>query len=113
MNRKNVQEDGELQKSISDDYVTLTVPTRRSAAITALLTERDYHLRNCKINEWEHKDVPSVGDELTMMSVYLNEANVAFTKNSGSDAALDVIRKIGGMCMRAMENHKAIMREQD
>lgn len=79
-------------------------------AIEALLSERAYHKYNSEKKGWEHEDVPTVADELVLLHRYLLLAYAAFTDNAGSSAAMEIIRKLGGMCMRAMENHGASMR---
>lgn len=58
--------------------------------------------------------VLSVGEELTLLQCYISKAfnEYADTLNVPSEpATMDVVRKIAGICVRAMENHGAIERE--
>jgi hypothetical protein len=57
----------------------------------------------------------SVGEELCLLQCYVNKAMTAYadTLNAPSEpATMEVIRKIGAMCVRAMENHGPIEREK-
>jgi len=72
------------------------------AEVYALIDgERDYQDR-----EWPDDD-HQVGAYLTMLQTYMNAAHDAWTYNKGDDDALDVIRKIAGIAVRAMEVHGA------
>lgn len=58
-------------------------------------------------------NVMSVGDELTLLRAYLRDAENAFKEGFGDDheaLAMDVVRKIAGTCVRAMQNHGAVPR---
>ena len=48
-----------------------------------------------------------VGSYLTMMRAYMTKADTAWVANPGDTAALDVVRKIAGICVHCMEDHGA------
>jgi hypothetical protein len=52
----------------------------------------------------------TVAEELVLMKTYLERAFVAWTDNPGDEQALDVIRKVGGMAVRCMENNGVVRR---
>jgi hypothetical protein len=47
----------------------------------------------------------SIGDYFTMLRYYMRQADEAWTVNPGNGPALDVIRKIAGICVHCMEDH--------
>jgi hypothetical protein len=49
----------------------------------------------------------SVGDYLTLIRAYSALADAEYTGNPGDKSALQVIRKIAGICVQAMEVHGA------
>lgn len=49
----------------------------------------------------------TVGNYLTMLRHYINQADTQWVLYSGDQFALDVIRKIGAICVRCMEEHGA------
>lgn len=49
----------------------------------------------------------SVGDYVTMLQHYQNKMVEAWTLNAGDEQALDVMRKIAGIAVHAMEDHGA------
>jgi hypothetical protein len=55
----------------------------------------------------------TVGDYLTMLQHYLNDAQREWVMNAGSQQALDVVRKIAGIAVHCMEDHGAPARFQD
>ena len=79
----------------------------RAMAFDALHGEREYQ-------EQFNPNVLSVGEELCLIQCYVNKAMAEYanTLNAPSEPATrDVIRKIGAMCLRCMENHGSIKRE--
>lgn len=79
---------------------------KRVQAFDALIGERKYQ-------ENFNSRVLSVGEELCLIQCYINKAMEAYadTLNAPSEpATMDIIRKIGAMCLRAMEHHGAIKR---
>jgi hypothetical protein len=54
---------------------------------------------------------PSVGDELALLTVYLQKAMWGYSETAGDRVALDTIRKIAAVCVRCMENHNTPSRE--
>lgn len=78
--------------------------TRRKV-YRAIDSERDY--QEAKWGNHRHE----VGAYLTMLRIYMNRADEAWTSNKGDDAALEVVRKIGGIAVRCMEDHDAPMRK--
>jgi len=72
-----------------------------------LREERDYQDQDV------NPEVMSVGDELSLLRAYLRDAEDAFKTGFGDPheaPTMDVIRKIGGICIRAMQNHGAVPR---
>lgn len=53
----------------------------------------------------------TVGDYLTMLRHYLDEATFAWVKNPGNEPALHSVRKIAGIAVKCMEEHGAPNRE--
>jgi len=86
-------------------------PATRDEVYAAIDSERAYQ-NSLGADRREPREINhSVGDYLTMLRVYLNKADVAWTDNPGTDAAMNVIRKIAGIAVRAMEEHGAPQRE--
>lgn len=81
----------------------------RSAAFAAIDSERDY--QDALTPERTSGEDHTVGDYITMLQQYQNEAVQAWTKNAGDDAALEIVRKIAGIAVRCMEEHGAPLRE--
>jgi hypothetical protein len=52
----------------------------------------------------------TVGDYLTMLSYYLDQARADWTMNPGNEPALAQIRKIAAISVRCMEEHGVIER---
>ena len=56
----------------------------------------------------------AVGDELVLLRAYLRKAENCYTERFGDDherPAMDVMRKLAGICVRCMENHGAVPRK--
>lgn len=91
-----------------------TVVTNRTAAreevYDKLDEERDYQdaLPPSRTDGTPH----TVGNFLVMMETYMRRAFDAWTMNPGDQQALDNIRKIGGICVQAMEKHGAPRRRK-
>lgn len=75
----------------------------------ALVEERVY--QNSLSPERTDNHVRTVAEELVLMQTYLTRAFEAWTDNPGDTQALDVIRKIGGMAVRCMENNGVVRRK--
>lgn len=54
----------------------------------------------------------TVGDYVTMLQHYQTKLVAAWTENAGTDAALDVMRKIAGIAVHCMEDHGAPPRNE-
>jgi hypothetical protein len=54
-----------------------------------------------------------VADFVVMLEYYTSKAVEAWTMNAGDDAALDVIRKIAGICVHCMEHYGAPPRKAE
>lgn len=52
-----------------------------------------------------------VAGQLVTLNVYTQEANVAWTKKAGNDAALDALRKVAAIAIRALEEYGCPRRE--
>lgn len=81
----------------------------RQEVYEAIDTERDYQDR-LGANRTDGRQ-QTVGEYLTMMRHYMNKADEAWTNNPGDAAALEVIRKIGGIAVRCMEDWGAPKRK--
>jgi hypothetical protein len=89
-----------------DREIVCKIPYKQALAFDALIGERKYQ-------EQFNSRKLSVGEELCLIQCYVNKAMQAYadTLNAPSEPATrDVIRKIGAMCLRAMENHGAVKR---
>ena len=83
----------------------------RNEVYRAIDSERDYqNALGCdRVEKWE---VPhTTGEELSLIATYLRRAQDAYADRPGDAAALEVVRKIAGMCVRCMENHGAPSRQ--
>ena len=59
---------------------------------------------------WKNRNHPTVGEELLLIEEYMALARTAYTRNPGDAEALDVLRKVAAMCVRAMSNGGVVMR---
>lgn len=46
-----------------------------------------------------------VAGQLVTLGCYVHDANLAWTKNAGDEAALDVLRKVAAIAIRALETY--------
>src|SRR6185295_13046343 len=53
----------------------------------------------------------TVGEELILIDTYLRRAKDAWSDTPSDTAALAIIRKISGLCVRCMENHDTPARQ--
>lgn len=53
-----------------------------------------------------------VAGQLVTLGVYVNEANVAWTKSAGDEKALDALRKVAAIAIRALEQYGCPRRGQ-
>lgn len=77
----------------------------REAVFKLISEERDFQDKkhpNSGANE--------VGSHLALIETYSRKALDAWTDGKGDAGGLDVIRKIAGLCVRAMEQHGAMPR---
>lgn len=84
-------------------------PDKREKAYEALDEERQY--QNRLGSNRTDGSAKTVGDYIVMLSHYQNELIKAWTVNAGTVQALDVIRKIGGIAIHAMEDHGIVRRQ--
>lgn len=77
----------------------------RERVFQAIDGERNYQdmLDSTRTDGSDH----TVGDYVTMMQHYQNELVREWTLNAGNDAALEIMRKIGGIAVHCMEDHGA------
>lgn len=80
----------------------------RAEVYSALNSERDYQdkLGSDRTDGAQH----TVGDYIVMLQSYQHKLTEAWTNNAGTEEALKVIRKIGGIAVHCMEDHGAIPR---
>jgi len=86
-------------------------PTEREAAYAAIDSERAYQDQVWPTTTNEprpHRH--TVGEEIVLLQSYTGKAVEAWTVNEGDKAALDVIRKIAAIAVRAMELHGVVER---
>lgn len=81
----------------------------RKEVYRAIDSERDYQedLSAKRTDGRKH----TVGEFLTMLRHYANEADAAWTMNPGDAAALEQIRKIAGIAVNCMEKWGAPKRK--
>jgi hypothetical protein len=77
----------------------------RSEAYLVIDTEREYqeNLGSDRTDGASH----TVGDYGVMLHYYLREFDEAWTKNAGTEKALEAIRKIAGIAVHCIEDHGA------
>ena len=69
--------------------------------------ERDYQ-DSLDATRKEPSETPhTVGDYITMLHHYMRKLDEAWTVHAGTEHALDVMRKIGGISVHCMEDHGA------
>ena len=83
-------------------------PNKRECVYHAIDTEREYQnaLPISRTDGGDH----TVGDYVTMLGHYHTKLVAAWTDHPGNDAALEVMRKCGGIAVRCMEEHGAPVR---
>ena len=79
------------------------VNTFREKTYKAINGERDFQ-DGFKAN-WAHNNHPSVGEELLLAQHYLAEAQSLWVLKKGDDAAMNSVRKVLGVLVRAADNH--------
>jgi hypothetical protein len=67
--------------------------------------ERAY--QDAQAKKWNHAGTPSIESAILMMEHYILECRRAWVSSSDPTLALDNIRKITGVAVRALENHGA------
>lgn len=77
----------------------------RDFVYAAIDSERDY--QDALSYERTDGSIKSVGDYLTMLRHYLDEANHEWVMNPGDEPALHSIRKVAAIAVRCMEEHGA------
>ncbi len=75
----------------------------------AIDSEREYQNRLSANRTDGRKHTP--GEFLTMLRVYVNKADVAWTENAGDEATLEIMRKIAGIAVNCMETWGAPKRK--
>lgn len=90
----------------------MTRTTSRAEVYAAFDSERDYQDnlkkdRTSNPTDGTRSIDHSVGDFVTMMQHYQNNLVEAWTTNPGDQAAMDIMRKIGGIATNCMEQHGA------
>ena len=70
----------------------------------ALDSERAY--QDATAANWNHKGTPSLGEEILMLSEYVEQARKAWMASSSNTEALTILRKAGGVICRAMDNRQ-------
>ena len=72
--------------------------------INAINAELKYQSHLSNIGRADTYD-RGVEGQLVTLAVYVQEAQVAWVKNKGDDAALDSLRKVAAIAIRALEQH--------
>lgn len=80
--------------------------------LEALQSELDYQYRIADPNDNSRADSNDNGlaGQIVTMSTYVRKAEDAWTLNPGNEAALNEIRKIAAICIRAMVQYGTIPR---
>lgn len=79
----------------------------------AILKEMEYQLRLSLQKPWNHRNTPSVGEEILLAEEYLARARRAFTDSNDTTEARCLSRKIAAMCARMMLNHGTVTRQEE
>lgn len=84
----------------------------RTEVFAALISERNYqdHVWRENAGNVEGQPVRTIAEELLMIEEYAARARKVWTdapRDVEVEATTDMIRKIGAICVRAMENHGA------
>ncbi|MBF84516.1 MAG: hypothetical protein CL489_08585 [Acidobacteria bacterium] len=105
---KHLNGSSEKSEELIDDFLT----SRQKEAIKALIDERDYQESVwCELSlPKQHLNTPS--HWLIYIQRYLNKA-IMDENNQGDFCTMDNIRKIGAMCMAAMEQNEIVERQSD
>lgn len=80
-------------------------PMTRAEVYLAIDSERKYQDALGPDRREPREQNHSVGDYLVMLKIYVDKALRAWVDNPGTDAAMDGVRKVGGIAVRAMEEH--------
>lgn len=83
---------------------------KRGKILAIIVGEREYQDAQQEGGRFEKK-VFTVGEELTLMKVYLDKAMAKYAEDYGEASALHGIRKVAALAVRCMENHGALPRE--
>jgi hypothetical protein len=76
----------------------------QAEALARLVGERRYQDER-SAHEWAHKGFPAISGELTLINSYFRKAEDAYTDSAGDENAMQVLRKIGGLALRAIEHY--------
>lgn len=85
---------------------------KRLAAFDALNGEREYQ---DSLHEDTNLEQLSIPGELVLLGVYLRKAEEAYAAtfgDLGEKPTMDVVRKIGAIALRCMENFGSVRREK-
>ena len=86
----------------------------REEVNTSINKVREYQDKLSEIKNWDEVErVPakSTGDFLTLIRAYSVKADLAYSDNVGDEAARDVIRKIGAICVQCLEENGVVDRK--
>lgn len=86
---------------------TTYTPATREQVYAAIASEREYQNNLGPERRAVHENRFTVGEWLVMMKTYVDKALTAWTDNPGTDAAVNVIRKVSAIGVAAMEEHGA------
>ena len=100
-------------KSNTNDYsLDIERTPRQDEVIKVLLDERAYQESVWKEDILSQQALNQPNEWLVYIQRYLNKA-VMDENNEGNRCVMDNIRKIGAMCMAAMEQNKIVERQSD
>lgn len=83
-------------------------PDFPQATLDALRSELVYHRK--RANDWDHRNKPSFEAELLVLEELVQQLRTAWYTHEGNNEAAHVVRKIGGVAVRCMNNHGAFKR---
>jgi hypothetical protein len=79
----------------------------RAEVYRAIDSERNYHDSVVKNKYGNDAEGHPVAAEILMIEEYAARARKEWTDQKGDEAALNMIRKVAGLCVRCMEHHGA------
>jgi len=90
-------------------------PTDRDPVLAAIGSERVYQIKRWGVRQQDgsFEEAPkSIGEFITYMQYYMNEATKAATTKAGPYPALEMLRKVTALGVACFEQHGVQFREE-